>query len=384
MRIVQVCPYDLARPGGVQRHVLDLSRALAADGHQVTVFAPRSAGEPVAARGQSFTIEPLGGFRVVHVLGTGFELSMAKMAQVRAALDKAQPDIVHFHTIWTPVMSWQVWRALDAWPRTARVATFHDTPPDGWSGDLMRRVFSLASARISRKLQAAIPVSESPAAHLVLAPGCERHVLPACIDLSPYASTRPLAADVPPVVLFLGRLEPRKGALALIEAWARVEQRHRGARLIVLGDGPLRGQALSLVAELGLAESVRFEGAIDEVDKAQWFGRATLFCAPSLYGESYGLVLAEAMAAGLPVIAAANAGYRHVLVGAGALGLVAPGDVAELAARLSQWLGDAQLREQQSQWGRRACAMADINHQLPTFESIYADALRSKLEGSGK
>lgn len=396
MRIVQVCPYDLQRPGGVQRHVLDLSRALVRAGHEVTILAPGAPGS-VAPAGAAHTDSPpsgdaaadaprivtLGAFRVVHVLGTGFELSLAQREQVDRALLQAQPELVHFHTIWTPVMSWQVWAALGGWPRTARVATFHDTPPDGWSGHLMRAVFGVASSRISRRLQVAIPVSQAPAAHLRLAPGCARHILPGCIDLSAYAGSMGPPREAA-TVLFLGRLEPRKGPMVMLRAWAQVALRHPGARLVVAGDGPMGGAARTLARELGIASSVHFAGAVDEAAKREWLARATILCAPSLYGESYGLVLAEAMAAGTPVIAAANAGYSQVLVGAGAQGLVAPGDAHALAQRLDLWLSDEQLRAQQSLWGRKACAQADINHQLPVFERIYADALSSKLDGSGK
>lgn len=386
MNIVEVCPYDLARPGGVQRHVIDLAHALAAAGHRVTVLSPGGgAAGPASVTlpgGGEARFVSLGRFRVVRVLGTAFELSLASRAEVDAALADAQPEVVHFHTLWTPALNTRVWRALDAWPGVARVATFHDTPPEGWQGDVMRAAFRVLSARLSRRLQAAIAVSASPLRHLRLAPGCEPLVLPACIDLAPYAALDRAADPTPPdaddpYVLFIGRLEPRKGLPWLLDAWARVAPRHPRVQLRVCGDGPQAAQVREQAQRLGLADRVRFEGAVDESTKRRLLAGCTLFCAPSLFGESYGLVLTEAMACGRPVIAAANSGYREVLAGAGAAGLVAPGDVAALAARLDEWLADPARRAAQSAWGRSAWRAADVGAQRPVFEALFARAVQA-------
>jgi phosphatidylinositol alpha-mannosyltransferase len=280
-------------------------------------------------------------------------------------------------------MPWQVWLRLARLPRVARVATFHDTPPNGWSGQLMRAIFGVASARLSRHLQAAIPVSIAPAAHLRLHAACHQTILPGCIDLAPYREMAGLR-DAALRVLFVGRLEPRKGVLVLLQAWKTVQTCVPQARLVICGDGPQRDEARELVSQLSLVGSVDFVGAVDDAGKRDWMRRSSLFCAPSLFGESYGLVLAEAMAAGLPVIAAANAGYREVLTGALAQGLVAPGDVDALARKLVEWLSDAGLRERMSELGAQAYGRADVGQQLHQFEAIYADALRSKLEGTGQ
>jgi phosphatidylinositol alpha-mannosyltransferase len=363
MKVLQVCPYDFARPGGVQRHVRDLARALAAAGHQVGVVAPGPGTEP--------GVRYVGRRRPWAMHGTGFELTWAP----RGAFDELARqgiDVLHVHTPWTPFMPWQALRALAPLART-RVATFHDTPPPSWSGALQRALYTVLSRRLSHRLDAMIAVSASVERHLRGRAGCARYRLPACINLSPYARVARQAKDER-TVLFVGRLEPRKGILLLIEALARVP----GARLIVCGDGPERAAAEGLAREKGVG--ARFTGALDDEAKLALYGEADLFCAPSPYGESYGLVLAEAMAAGLPVVAAANDGYRAVLDGDGAAGLCAAGSAPALAEKINEVLASAELRERLSAWGRREAVRADVNARLGEFLAIYE---RSNGLGSG-
>lgn len=379
MRILLVCPYDLARPGGVQRHVLDLANALTTDGHVVAVLAPGG----IARDDAPFQTVVLGRFRVLQVLGTAFEVSWADQRRVLEALSRFRPEIVHFHTLWTPFLSWQVWSLLRRFPKVARIATFHDTPPQGWTGRAIRRVFQVASWQLSRSLQAAIAVSTAPANHLAIRSGCPLHILPGCIGLGPYRALS-VRREGQLRVLFTGRLEPRKGVLVLIQAWSEVSRALPDAQLVICGDGPQAEEARSLVERLALGNTVQLLGAVDEAEKLRQLGTATVFCAPSLYGESYGLVLVEAMAAGVPVVAAANDGYRQVLHGPGSLGLVEPGDVPGLANALITVLEDLPLRQRLSAWGLEASRSADLEAQLPAFLKIYAEAGRSKLDGSGQ
>jgi phosphatidylinositol alpha-mannosyltransferase len=210
-------------------------------------------------------------------------------------------------------------------------------------------------------------------------------ILPPCIDLS---AERAIDAGPRPTpgaarVLFVGRLEPRKGVAVLIRAFSRLAASRPDARLTVCGDGAERPALQALARELGVAGRIEFSGALQEEAKRALYARHEVFCAPSPYGESFGLVIAEAMAAGLPVVAAANAGYRTLLTGAGAEGLVPPWDAASLAARLERMLGDAEARGRLATWGRRAALRADVNERLADFLELYAAGARSNGEGSG-
>jgi phosphatidylinositol alpha-mannosyltransferase len=371
--VLQVCPYDIARPGGVQRHVVDLANALARNGHEVTIVAPAGAAAPRLEPGVE--LYRLGRAREWGMHGTRFEVTWASRDELGRfeALARARAfDVAHFHTIWTPFMPWQVYRLRVA---ARNVATFHDTPPPGLSGALTRFAFGMMSRRLSKTLDAMIAVSSAPAAHLRVIGNARLVLLPACIDLTPYSSLARAAEDHDGcTVLFVGRLEPRKGALLLVEAFGTVLRHEPRARLVICGDGEQRAAAGALVAKLDIAHAVTFTGALPDPARLALYARADLFCAPSPFGESYGLVLAEAMAAGLPVVAAANAGYRTVLTGTGAAGLVEPGDVAKLAERLIHVLGSRELRTALSSWGRECAWRSDVNARLGEFLELYAPA----------
>jgi phosphatidylinositol alpha-mannosyltransferase len=375
MRVLQVCPYDVARAGGVQRHIVDLSNALADAGHAVTIVAPAGDGEPALHAGVE--LYRLGHSREWRMHGTRFEMTRASRAELKAFEARAgsRPfDVAHFHTLWTPLMPWQVYRRAAAFA-ARRVATFHDTPPPGPSGALTRAAFRVLSRRVSLGLDAMIAVSSAPAGHLRPVGRCPLVRLPPCIDLAPYASvSREREIDSEPTVLFVGRLEPRKGVLLLIEAFARVRQSVAGARLVVCGDGEQRSAAEALSARLGSTDAVTFTGALCDAERLALYAGADVFCAPSPYGESYGLVLAEAMAAGVPVVAAANAGYATVLTGTGATGLVEPGDAPALAARLSAVLGSRELTAELSAWGRANASRSDVTARLGDFLDVYSAA----------
>jgi phosphatidylinositol alpha-mannosyltransferase len=353
MKVLQVCPYDFARPGGVQRHIRDLSHALRAAGHAVTIAAP--------GPGAGADAHYIGSRRPWRMHGTGFELTWAPRVAIEDLARQAF-DVVHLHTPWVPFMPWQVLRRLAPMAR-ARVATFHDTPPHTVSGEMQRAVYKVLSRRLSHRLDAMIAVSASVERHLRARGECARYRLPPCIDLAPYSAVT--RRDGGSAILFVGRLEPRKGVLLLIEALARLP----GAKLIVCGDGPQRGAAEALARAKGVA--VRFTGALDDAGKLAFYGEADVLCAPSPYGESYGLVIAEAMAAGLPVVAGANDGYRAVLDGDGAAGLCEPGSVPALAERLAEVLTNRALRQRLSAWGRREALRADMNERLSDFLAIY-------------
>jgi phosphatidylinositol alpha-mannosyltransferase len=288
-------------------------------------------------------------------------------------------DVEHFHTLWTPLMPWQLYRRLaGTLPRI--VATFHDTPPPTLSVAILRSAYRIMSRRLSLRLDAMVAVSASSAAHLRSRDGCPIVELPPCIDLEPYLALPDRdPGQLHPSILFVGRLEPRKGVLRLIEAFARVRAKHPDARLIVCGGGEQLAAARKLATDLGTSSAVRFTGPLDDAEKLRLYSQATVFCAPSPYGESYGLVIAEAMAAGLPVVAAANPGYRSVLQGEGAEGLVAPDDAAALADGLLRVLASEERRRRLSAWGRANARRSDVAARLPEFLSLY----RSNSLGRG-
>lgn len=384
MRVLLVCPYDPNRHGGVQRHIHALAKALASRGHETLILAPGSTAAP--QRGQ----RRIGGMRSIAFAGTRFEVSWAgkeDLSGLQRDLEDWRPDIAHFHTLWDPLMPYQVFRRLDV----PCVATFHDTPPAGLMGAALRTAFKPLSRYLLGQLDGAIAVSAAPLGHLRPGRrGAVPVVLPPAIDLSPFFAVTKAAAS-PPRILFLGRLEPRKGIHVLLDAitlLARgdvpLEQAMAPPQLVVAGDGDLLPAVLARRAELG-DQWITHEPAPSQERQLTLLAEATLGVSPALYGESFGIVLAEALATGTPIAGAANAGYQTVLTGPGETLLVPPGDAPALARKLAALLASPAEREQLAHWGRQHASQYDIAARIGDFENVYRDAIarhqRSKEDG---
>ena len=378
MNIAQVCPYDYHRIGGVQLHMRDLSRALIALGHHVTIIAPGSQPDSPAGGGEPKIVH-IGTTRDVAFNHTHFEMTVAgeeDLAKLDATLEEGAFDIIHYHTMWVPFVPLQILRRSKA----ANVGTFHDTPPETFGGMLTRMVFRVLSRLLSRHLQALIAVSSAPQRHLWCAPDCRLHILAPCTDLSSYfAPAQPFSQkdSQRPGILYLGRLEKRKGVAVLVEAAHCLAQQGLRPDILIAGEGPLRASLEERTQSLGL-HNVRFLGHVSEADKRRWLATAGILCAPSLYGESFGIVLLEAMAAGLSVVAANNAGYGSTLKQTGGGLLARAGDAQALAQSLSRLVKDADLRARLAQEGRQAAAFFDAHALAPRFVEIYKDTLTLK------
>jgi phosphatidylinositol alpha-mannosyltransferase len=384
MRVLLVCPYDPDRHGGVQRHIHALATALRSRGHETLIIAPGSASEP------SPGLQRIGRMRSVAFAGTRFELSWAgkaDLAALQANLESWRPDIAHFHTLWEPMMPYQVFRGLDL----PCIATFHDTPPGGITGSVLRAVYKLSSRYLLNQLDGAIAVSPAPLAHLRPGRGSPAPIiLPPSIDLSPFLDlTKTTAAR--PRILFVGRLEPRKGIHVLLDAIALLA---RGAvplppsspalQLVIAGNGDLLPAVLERRAQLG-DDWITHVPAPSQDQQLCLLAEATIAVSPALYGESFGIVLAEALASGTPIIGADNAGYRTVLTGPGRQLLVPAGDASALAHKLADLLANPTERDALAAWGRQHARQFDISMRIGDFEAAYLDAIsryqRSKEEG---
>ncbi|MCW5702395.1 MAG: glycosyltransferase family 4 protein [Bradyrhizobium sp.] len=383
MKIAQVCPYDIARPGGVQRHILDLSSSLAAMGHQVAVIAPRVSparpAPPVRTTQGNVTIIEIGSARLVSVNETVLEVSFA-FGDERKKLDHMMRsgsfDVVHFHTPLSPFLALQaLWRST-----AVKIGTFHAVPPETASASIQRFLYRTLNRRVIAKLDGVI-LASSVQEDLRLAGS----ILPPCTDLRRFGSgAAPLAAfrDDRVNILFVGRLEPRKGAAILLEAFAVLRQQNPRTRLLVAGEGPERQRLERDVAEAGIPDVV-FLGRIDDADLPRLYATCDVFCAPSIYGEGFGIVLVEAMASGKPVVAAANAGYATLLHGEAARFLVGPGDVSDLRSKLGALAADSELRTRLGAWGQREARRYDSAQLAPAFVAVYEQAMVSRLSKAG-
>lgn len=318
MRVGLVCPYSLTVPGGVQSQVLGLGRALRRTGIDARVLGPCDGAPPDTA------VIPLGNSVPTAVNGSMAAIAPDPAATLRTirALREEGFDVLHLHE---PLVPGPTLTALVVGSDTPLVGTFHRAGYGGWY-----RVARSFARRGAARLDVRAAVSEQALATARRALGGHYELLWNGIDTGGYERAEPWPAPVP-AVCFIGRHEPRKGLSVLIQAFSLMGP---DAKLWIVGEGP---ETASLrQATLG-DPRVEWLGVIGEEDKLRRLRGAQAFCAPSVHGESFGVVLLEAMAAGTPVVASDLPGYRCV-AGSGdsaAADLIPPGDATALARALS-------------------------------------------------
>jgi phosphatidylinositol alpha-mannosyltransferase len=366
VRIGIVTPYDLSHEGGVNRHAAALARALAAEGHEALVLGPASGEVPEGCHGVR---------GVVPLRANGSVARIGLLADARVTwgwLESRGVELVHVHEPIVPGPG----RHAVAWAARHRrpvVATFHaNAERELPVQTLLRRVVASAIGRIDH----GIAVSRQAKAFSRAVYRGRTAVVPNGVDLGRFAAAlaeAPARAPHPrPRVLFVGRFgEPRKGLGALLEAAAILERTGRAVEVRVVGAGP---------RERFERPGVTFAGRLGDLELAAAYRDADLFCAPSLGGESFGMVLVEAMAAGCPVVASDIPGYAEAARGAALL--APPGDPARLADALWRAATEPSLRERLSERGRARAATLSWTRVAAHVARIYAYAARRRAAGS--
>ena len=380
LRIGQVCPYDLDRPGGVQAHIRDTATALGELGHEVTILTPRLRPGPGVERvSPRLRIVRIGHAHAMRFSGTRFEASVAlgpQYGRLRAMLRPGAFDVVHYHTLWSPLLPIQAFACSPA----PSVVTFHDTPPDTLGGAVTRTLLGGLSRLLLARVDQSIAVSPAPRAHLNPGPGRSINLSPPCTDLRRFAEggrdTRKAGARI--TLLFVGRLEPRKGVLVLLKAYRRLCEDGLPVRLGIAGAGSEEAMLRRYAARHRL-QDVSFLGQFPDADAPALYAACDIACAPSPYGESFGIVIAEAMAAGKPVVAAANPGYRTLLAARAEELLATPGDDEAFYRKLRPLVIDGEQRRRLGDWAREEALRYDCRVVAPQLVDIYRRAIASPL-----
>jgi phosphatidyl-myo-inositol alpha-mannosyltransferase len=361
VRIALVCPYDWAAPGGVQVHVRDLAEHLRGRGDEVLVLAPSS--RPIDDASVVVCGVPIG----IPYNGSTAPIDPRpwRIGEIRRALRRFAPDVVHVHEPLVPNTS--MWAVLSS-PAPV-VATFH-------SGADRSRLFDAAAPvlrLVARRIAARVAVSERAAAVVrARIPGPLR-IVPNGIDVRTFADAVPAELGAGRKVLFVGRLDPRKGFPVAVDAFATLARSHADLRLVVAGAGA-QASALDRLP-VDVRDRVTMLGAVEN-DALPAIERACdVFIAPSLGGESFGVVLLEPMAAGVPVVASRIPGYDLVLEHEVTGLLVPPGDAAALAAAVSRVLDDRALAERLAAAARARVGRYDWDVVAAEVEEIYRSVL---------
>ncbi len=343
LKIGIVSPYGYPHPGGVNEHVRFSYEAMRRLGHDVWIITSKYGKEReneghVIRLGTGWAFPANGSVGRV-TLGWRFK------QQARELLDSQRFDILHFHEPFVPFLSPTILEAS----RTVNIGTFHafgGFSPSYWFG--RRFAGDLAS-----RLHGRIAVSGA-ARHFISRyfPG-EYRIIPNGVDLDRFADAEPYEQlrDGTLNILFVGRFEERKGLIHLLKAYHRLRKRHVDARLLIVGTGPKLREYRRYVGLRGIRD-VEFLGRVSDDEKARYFASADIFCAPATGQESFGIVLLEAMAAGVPIVASDIHGYKQV-VQRGVQGLlVEPRNARALAAALYTLATDADLRHRMGDAGR--------------------------------
>ena len=375
MKIGMVSPYDFTWPGGVTAHVAQLARELGRCGHEVQVLAPHS---PSREPQEADLLVPLG--RSVPLPSGGsiarVSLSWWLYPKIRALLEREKFDIIHLHEPMAPILPLCVLE----FSQSINVGTFHAS----YARQHLYRFAHPIIKRWQQRLHGSIAVS--PAARRYVNntfPG-EYEIIPNGIDFDHFstnAAPLPQYRDGKLNILFVGRLEKRKGLRYLLEAYSRLKWEQPNIRLIVVGPGDPDKESYRIMSSHNL-QDVEFVGRVSYADLPRYYASSDIFCSPATGAESFGIVLLEAMAAGKPVVASDIEGFRGVMTD-GEQGLLVPKkDSDSLAGALGTLALNPELRAKLGAQGNRTAESYRWEVVAGRVEKYYKTCLKEANSSS--
>jgi phosphatidyl-myo-inositol alpha-mannosyltransferase len=358
MRIGLVCPYSLSVPGGVQAQVLGMARELRRRGYEARVLGPCDGPPPAGF------VTPLGNSLPTVANGSVAPLAPDPAAALRTirVLYEERFDILHLHE---PLAPGPTVTALTMHPAPV-VGTFH-AAGESSSYRLMRPALLRLISRIDHKVVVSKDALDLVQRYL----GGTYEVAFNGVELDAIASVEPYQSDRP-AILFLGRHEQRKGLDVLLNALSHVPE---DVECWVIGEGP---DTAELRERHGADPRIQWLGRVTETEKLARMRGATVFCAPSLGGESFGVVLVEAMAAGTPVVASALDGYRNVATDGVDAVLLPPGDSDLLGAALAALLADPERQQVLRDAGLARAASFSMSSLVDRYLEIYTELIETR------
>jgi len=345
MKIALVSPYDFSFPSGVGRHITNLEKHFSRMGHEVKIIAPAS--KPVSEYGNRFI--RIG--KPVPIPASGsimrISISLHLAPTIKEVLGREKFDLIHLHEPFMPMLC----SAILRFSNTVNIGTFHAAqgrPGYNWGRPISSWMLEYRRRHLHGHIAVSVPAmryaqSFVPAEYEIIPNGVDTHFF--------HPDVKPLEqySDGKLNIVFLSRLEFRKGANYLLKAFLEIKRQMPNTRLLICGSGTrLRKRYEKWVARNKL-EDVIFTGMVPEQDIPRYYRTADIFCLPATGQESFGLILIEAMATGRPIVATNIPGYASVVTHGEEGLLVPPRTVKPLADALLTLLNDKHRREQMGQ-----------------------------------
>lgn len=373
LKIGFVLDDTLDTPDGVQQYILTLGAWLRGRGHEVHYLVGHTTRTDIQ------NVHSLS--RNVHVKFNGNGMSTplpASRRRIRELLERENFDILHVQIPYSPFMAQRVIMAAPA--STAVFGTFHIAPNSSivrWAN----KALGLTVRRSLKRFDSIVSVSSAAAGFAKHTHGLDTEILPNVVEAERFGSAEahPFESELPTIV-FVGRLVPRKGCQILLEALSLIKSDTEVSsfRAVICGRGPLASELKAYAVSQGLAHDVVFTGFVTEDDKARYLKAADIAVFPSTGGESFGIVLTEAMAASHPVVLGAdNEGYRSVLHDYPDLLFPVSSPLA-LAEKIKLYLADQTARDRALQWQQQSIGQYDVAAVGPRLVARYEQALRSR------
>ncbi|MCA9349587.1 glycosyltransferase family 4 protein [Candidatus Saccharibacteria bacterium] len=375
MNIALVCPYDFYRPGGVQECIRDLASQLESRGHDISIVAPTTLQKHYTPDPRVKMLGRASKIRTPFATSTEWTFSTDK-SEITSLLNNHQFDLWHFHEPWIPRLSKQI---IDLLPKDQKtLATFHAKLPDNFISRPIEKAITPYARSILGDFDYFTAVSEVAAEYLSNLTDKKFHIIPNAINVNIYKQPTKNFRLPRPTIFYVGRLEKRKGLDYLLKAF-RVLTQEMGidAELVLAGTGPKFKSLVNYTERYQLTHKVKWLGQISDQDKRTWLKSADVFCSPAIYGESFGIVLLEAMACNRPIVAGNNPGYSSVLTGVGELGLINPKNPEEFARRLALFINNPEISQVFTDWSRLEILKYDFDIIINSYLNLYEKILKT-------
>ncbi len=378
MKIALVCPYNMfERAGGVAEVVMNLQLGLAKKGHQVKIITPRPTGFDGNVTQDYILLGTSTKFNPGLATDGTWTFNIAS-DEIEAVLKREKFDVINFHEPWAPILARQILLLSE----TVHVGTFHANLVDSVAAKSLVNLFLPYGRGIGEKLDLITAVSPAPATVLLDKDPEHRIVkniryIPNGINLAVFKDKPAMAIKHPSMktIFYIGRLEGRKGVKYLLQAYAQLAKTRKDVQLLIAGIGPEERKLRDYVDEQRIPR-VTFLGFINDEEKIHQLHRADVFCSAATRGESFGIVLLEAMAAGCPIVAGDNIGYVSTMKETGAVSLVNPKDTVDFARRLEIMAFNEDIRKVWIKWAEKYVRQFDYKNIVEQYEQAYEDAIK--------